>query len=120
MNASRHDLRERGEDNGPDYDKWEGLVEQKRSIALAILAIARSCWAADPNLLLTYACLCCIACLVLRFGSNLYGILGAIVIAFIVVGVWIVARKPEKNDNGSTFKGTAEPSPEPRDERSGS
>lgn len=77
-------------------EEWDELWEGKQSVVNGVLALFRAAAVRDYSFVITQLCLLGVACLILYFNPNPYGILGATIVALMMM-VMGLTRKHAKN-----------------------
>jgi hypothetical protein len=104
MNPLRNQVQE------PDYDKWNGLSESKRSIANAVAESLILTAKDHPMMLVTQFSYCFIATLILYFQQGIVGVAGAIIMGGLaMLTLYLMNMDGGNNRNAKDRKRTAKP-----------
>jgi hypothetical protein len=104
----------------PNFEKWEGLQEQKHALLNGVVLLLGSLFNVIPNLALTHLGLCTVASAMLYFNRDTPGVLGALVIAVLMCAMGLVSKPRSSEQHAKSRENAAVPSPKPGDERGGS
>jgi len=104
----------------PDFEKWEGLQEQKHALLKGVVLLLSSLFNIIPHLALTNLGLCAVASAMLYFNRDVPGVLGALAIAFLMCVMGLISRPRSSEQYAKSRENAAVPSLKPGDERGGS
>ena len=104
----------------PNFEKREGLQEQKHTLLNGVVLLLGSLFTIIPNLALTHLGLCTVASAMLYFNRDAPGVLGALAIAVLMCVLGLVSRPRSSEQYAKSRENAAVPSPKSGDERGGS